>query len=149
MVGQGLGAGDPDRAERAVWIAAKMNFYFLGALGVAFMVFAPLIVSAFGGTPEASAYAVSCLRIVAAGFFFYAYGMVLTAAFNGAGAVWTPTIINLFCFWFFELPLGWTLAFPLGLGPTGIFMAMMLAFSSLAVVSGIWFKRGTWKLAAV
>jgi Na+-driven multidrug efflux pump len=63
--------------------------------------------------------------------------------------VWTPTIINLFCFWFFELPLGWTLAFPLGLGPTGIFMAMMLAFSSLAVVSGIWFKRGTWKLAAV
>jgi putative MATE family efflux protein len=149
MVGQGLGAGDPDRAERAVWIAAKMNLYFLGALGVAFMVFAPLIVSAFGGTPEASAYAVSCLRIVAAGFFFYAYGMVLTAAFNGAGAVWTPTIINLFCFWFFELPLGWTLAFPLGLGPTGIFMAMMLAFSSLAVVSGIWFKRGTWKLAAV
>jgi putative MATE family efflux protein len=149
MVGQGLGAGNPERAERAVWIAAKMNLWFLGTLGVAFMVFAPLIVSAFGGTPEASAYAVSCLRIVAAGFFFYAYGMVLTAAFNGAGAVWTPTIINLFCFWCFELPLGWFLAFPLGLGPTGIFAAMTLAFSSLAVVSGIWFKRGTWKEVAV
>jgi putative MATE family efflux protein len=149
MVGQGLGAGDPERAERAVWLAAKMNLWFLGALGVAFMVFAPLIVSAFGGTPEASAYAVSCLRIVAAGFFFYAYGMVITAAFNGAGAVWTPTIINLFCFWLLELPLGWTLAVPVGLGPTGVFMAIMLAFSSLAVVSGIWFKRGTWKQAAV
>jgi putative MATE family efflux protein len=149
MVGQGLGAGDPDRAERSVWIAAKMNFYFLGALGIGFMVFAPLIVSAFGGTGEASAYAVSCLRIVSAGFFFYAYGMVLTAAFNGAGAVWTPTIINLFCFWLFELPLGWLLAFPLGLGPNGIFIAMMLAFSSLAVVSGVVFRRGRWKEAQV
>jgi len=149
MVGQGLGAGDPDRAERSVWIAAKMNFYFLGALGVAFMIFAPLIVDAFGGTPEASAYAVSCLRIVSAGFFFYAYGMVMTAAFNGAGAVWTPTIINLFCFWLFELPVGWLLAFPLGMGPTGIFIAMMVAFSSLAVVSGLVFRRGTWKKAVV
>ena len=149
MVGQGLGAGDPDRAERAVWIAAKMNFYFLGALGVAFMIFAPAIVSVFGGTPEASAYAISCLRIVAAGFFFYAYGMVLTAAFNGAGAVWTPTIINLFCFWLFELPFGWLLAFPMGLGPTGIFIAMMASFSSLAVVSGVIFRPGRWKEAVV
>jgi len=149
MVGQGLGAGDPERAERAVWIAAKMNLWFLGSLGILFMLFAPVIVGAFGGTPEASAYAVSCLRIVAAGFFFYAYGMVLTAAFNGAGAVWTPTVINLVCFWCFELPAGWFLAFPLGLGPQGLFLAMMLAFSSLAVVSAFWFKRGTWKEAAV
>ncbi len=149
MVGQGLGAGDPERAEKSVWIAAKMNFYFLGALGIAFMVFAPLIVSAFGGTGEASAYAISCLRIVSAGFFFYAYGMVLTAAFNGAGAVWTPTIINLFCFWLLELPLGWVLAFPLGMGPNGIFIAMMVAFSSLAVVSGVVFRRGRWKEAVV
>ena len=149
MVGQGLGAGDPDRAERSVWIAAKMNFYFLGTLGVVFVAFAPLIVSAFGGTGEASAYAVSCLRIVSAGFFFYAYGMVLTAAFNGAGAVWTPTIINLFCFWLFELPFGWLLAFPVGMGPNGIFIAMMASFSSLAVVSGVIFKRGRWKEAEV
>lgn len=149
MVGQGLGAGDPERAERSVWIAAKMNLYFLGSLGVAFMVFAPVIVSAFGGTGEASAYAISCLRVVSAGFFFYAYGMVITAAFNGAGAVWTPTIINLFCFWLFELPFGWLLAFPLGMGPEGIFVAMMAAFSSLAVVSGLIFRRGRWKEAVV
>ena len=149
MVGQGLGAGDPERAERSVWIAGKMNLYFLGAVGVAFVIFAPLIVSAFGGTEAASAYAVSCLRIVSIGFVFYAYGMVLTAAFNGAGAVWTPTIINLFCFWLFEIPLGWLLGFPLGFGPNGIFVAMMLAFSSVAVVSGVIFKRGRWKEAAV
>lgn len=149
MVGQGLGAGDPERAERAVWIAGRMNFYFLGAVGVAFIAFAPLIVGAFGGTAEASAYAITCLRIVSVGFVFYAYGMVLTAAFNGAGAVWTPTIINLFCFWLFELPMGWVLGFQLGLGPNGIFLAMMLAFSSVAVVSGVMFKRGHWKAVAV
>jgi putative MATE family efflux protein len=149
MVGQGLGAGDPERAEKAVWIAAKMNLYFLGLIGLAFIVFAPLIVSAFGGTPEASAYAITCLRIVSIGFVFYAYGMVLTAAFNGAGAVWTPTIINLFCFWLFEIPLGWFLGFPMGWGPNGIFTAMMLAFSSVAVVSGVIFKRGRWKEVSV
>jgi Na+-driven multidrug efflux pump len=149
MVGQGLGAGDPDRAEQSVWIAAKMNLAFLGPVGLAFLLFAPLIVSAFGGTGEASAYAVACLRIVSVGFVFYAYGMVLTAAFNGAGAVWTPTIINLFCFWLWELPLGWLLAFPLGLGPNGIFTAMMVAFSTLAVVSGVLFRRGRWREAAV
>ena len=143
------GAKDPERAERAAWIAAKMNFYFLGAVGVAFVAFAPLNVSAFGGTAEASGYAVSCLRIVSLDFVLYAYGMVLTAAFNGAGAVWTPTIINLFSFWLFEIPLGWVLAFPLGFGPSGIFVAMMLAFSSVAVVSGVIFKRGRWKQAAV
>ena len=85
------------------------------------------------------------LRIVAAGFPFYAYGMVVTAAFNGAGAVWTPTVINLFCFWLWEIPLAWFLAIPMGLGPNGVFIAIMVAFSTLAVVSGILFKQGRWK----
>jgi Na+-driven multidrug efflux pump len=149
MVGQGLGAGDPDRAERAVWMAAKMNLLFLGSIGVLFIIFAPAIVGLFGGTGETSAYAIDCLRIVSGGFFFYAYGMVLTAAFNGAGAVWTPTIINLFCFWLWEIPLAWLLAFPLGFGPNGVFAAIMIAFSTLAVVSGTLFERGKWKSAAV
>ncbi|MEM7415183.1 MAG: MATE family efflux transporter [Gemmatimonadota bacterium] len=149
MVGQGLGANDPDRAEKAVWVAAKMDLVFLGALGVFFVVFAPQIVSLFGGTGEASRYAILCLRIVAAGFPFYAYGMVVTAAFNGAGAVWTPTIINLFCFWLFEIPFAWVLAFTLGMGPTGVFIAMAVSYAALAVVSALIFRRGTWKAASV
>ena len=99
MVGQSLGAGQPERAERAVWLACKMNLAFLGVVGVVFFAFAPALAGLFGGSAETADVAASCLRIVAAGFFFYAYGMVLTAAFNGAGAVWTPTVINLFCFW--------------------------------------------------
>lgn len=149
MVGQGLGAGDSERAEKAAWIACGMNLVFLGALGIVFVAFAPQIVSIFGGTGETSRIAVNCLRIVAAGFPFYAVGMVLTAAFNGAGAVWTPTIINLFCFWLWEIPLGWVLAFQAGMGPNGVFTAIAVSYATLAVVSGVLFKRGGWKSAAV
>jgi putative MATE family efflux protein len=149
MVGQGLGANDPERAETAVWIACRMNLVFLSSIGLIFVVFAPAIVSLFGGTGDTSRYAVTCLRIVAAGYPFYAYGMVLTAAFNGAGAVWTPTVINLFCFWLWELPLAWVLAHVVGMGPNGVFTAMAVAFSTLAVVSSVLFRRGRWKEAAV
>jgi putative MATE family efflux protein len=149
MVGQSLGAKDPERAERAVWIAGKMNGVFLGGVSVLFVTLSPQIVSLFGGTSAASAYAASCLRIVSLGFIFYGFGMVLVAAFNGAGAVWTPTIINLFCFWFLEIPLAWVLATTGGLGPTGIFIAMTVAFSMTAVVAGLIFRRGSWKEAIV
>ena len=149
MVGQGLGAGDPDRAERAAWIACKMNLAFLGAVSVIFIAFAPAIVGIFGGTSGASAVAVTGLRIVSIGFVFYAYGMVLTSAFNGAGAVWTPTILNFFCFWLWEIPLAWGLALPGGLETTGVYIAMTVSFSTLAVVSAVLFRRGKWKLAKV
>ena len=99
MVGQSLGAGDPARAERSAWISCKLNFIFLGVISVFFIAFAPVIVGLFGGTSTASEVAITGLRIVSIGFVFYGYGMVLTAAFNGAGAVWTPTILNFFCFW--------------------------------------------------
>ena len=149
MVGQGLGAGDPARAERAAWIACKMNLAFLGAVSIVFIAFAPAIVGIFGGTSGASAVAVTGLRIVSIGFVFYAYGMVLTAAFNGAGAVWTPTILNFFCFWMWEIPLAWGLALPGGLETTGVYIAMTVSFSTLAVVSAVLFRRGRWKLATV
>ncbi len=149
MVGQGLGAGDPDRAEKAAWISCRMNLYFLGAVSVFFIAFAPAIVGLFGGTGEASATAITGLRIVSIGFIFYAYGMVLTAAFNGAGAVWTPTVLNFICFWLLEIPLALLLSFTFGMGPTGVFIAMTISFSMLAVISGWLFRRGRWKTAQV
>jgi len=145
LVGQNLGANKPDRAERAVWIAGFYNMIFLGAVGLVFVVFAPAIVGVFNPDPEPHRWGVLCLRIVSAGFPFYAYGMVLTQSFNGAGDAWTPTWINLFCFWVFEQPFAWISAYRLGWGPTGVFVAMTLAFSGLAVVSGWLFRRGSWK----
>ncbi|MGH7468179.1 MAG: MATE family efflux transporter [Longimicrobiales bacterium] len=149
MVGQGLGARNPDRAERAVWLAGRMNLAFLGTVGLIFMLGAPIIVGWFGGDVMTKAYATSSLRIISAGFFFYAYGMVLTNAFNGAGDTWTPTFINLGCFWLLEIPLAWVLSKPLGMGPQGVFTAVLIAFSTLAVVSAVLFRQGRWKKVAV
>jgi Na+-driven multidrug efflux pump len=145
MVGQNLGAGRPDRAEQAVWTAALYNMVFLGAVGVLFLVCASFITGLFTTDPLVQPYAIGCLRIVSLGFLFYAYGMVLTSAFNGAGDTWTPTYINLFVFWLFEIPLAWFLATRAGFGARGVFIALMVAYSMLAVVSAVLFRRGRWK----
>ncbi len=149
MVGQGLGAGKPERAERAVWIAGIYNMVFLGMVGLVFVLLADPIVRLFTTDPGVAPVAAACLRIVSYGYVFYAWGMVLTQSFNGAGDTWTPTWLNLFCFWFWEIPVAYALAVHFGLGPQGVFVAITIAFSTLAVVSAILFRRGRWKLRSV
>jgi len=149
MVGQSLGAGKPDRAERSVWIAGFYNMIFLGVVGLGFVVGAPALVRLFTSDPAVVPYGVACLRYVSYGFLFYAYGMVLTQAFNGAGDTWTPTWLNLFVFWLWEIPLAYVLAKVLGWGPRGVFVAITVAFSTLAVASALLFRRGRWKLKKV
>jgi putative MATE family efflux protein len=149
MVGQALGAGKPDRAEKAVWKACLYNLAFLGAVGVLFVLLAAPIVRLFSTDPEVVRHGAMALRVVALGFPLYAFGMVLTQAFNGAGDTWTPTWINLAVFWAFEIPLAYLLAHTAGFGPTGVFWAITLSFSLLAVVSGVIFRRGAWKAKVV
>lgn len=149
MVGQALGARNPARAERAVWQAGFYNMIFLGIVGLLFILFAPQIIWFYTDVPEVAVYGVACLRIVAYGFLFYAYGMVLGQSFNGAGDTWTPTIINLFVFWLWEIPLAYVLGVVLKLGPHGVFYSMTIAFSTLAVVSAVLFRRGKWKTRVV
>lgn len=145
MVGQALGAGKPERAERAVWLAGFYNMCFLGVVGFVFVSFAEHITGLFTADPQILAYATDCLRVIAYGFLFYAYGMVITQSFNGAGDTFTPTIINLFVFWMWEIPLAYVLAIHFGLGPHGVFLAVTIAFSTLAIVSALVFRRGRWK----
>jgi putative MATE family efflux protein len=149
MVGQSLGARKPDRAEVSVWRAGRYNAWFLTAVGLLFFLAAPLLIGAFTSDPTVTDYAVRCLRIVVLGYPLYAYGMVLTQSFNGAGDTWTPTWLNLTCFWVFELPLAWALAHAFGLGPSGVFWAIMASFSLLALASAWVFKRGRWKTRVV
>jgi MATE family, multidrug efflux pump len=149
MVGQALGAGKPERAEKAVWTAGFFNMMFLGVVGALFVVFAPAIVAIYTSDVVVAGHAVNCLRIVASGYVFYAYGMVLTQSFNGAGDTWTPTWINFCCFWLWEIPLAWLLAIHLGMGPRGVYIAITVAFSTVAVVSGLLFRRGRWKTKRV
>ena len=149
MVGQALGAAKPDRAEKAVWIASGYNALFLGAVGLTFVLLTRQIVGIFTTDPAVAQYAIDCLRIVASGFLFYAVGMVITQSFNGAGDTWTPTLINLGCFWLFEIPLAWLLSIHLGMGPHGVFLAIAIAYATLAGVSVWLFRRGTWKTKVV
>jgi putative MATE family efflux protein len=149
MVGQNLGAGRPDRAERAVWTAARYNMLFLGSVGILFLIAAPVITRIFTGDATVHPMATACLRIVSLGFVFYACGMVLTQAFNGAGDTWTPTLLNLLIFWLWEIPLAWWLSTRGGFGAHGVFIALTVAYSTLAIVSAMLFRRGTWKTRRV
>jgi putative MATE family efflux protein len=147
--GQALGARKPDRAEAAVWRAGALNMGFLTVVGVVLVVAAGPLTRVFTDDPAVVPFAESCLRVVAFGFPFYGLGMVLTQSFNGAGDTWTPTLLNLGCFWLLELPLAYVLAVYAGLGPWGAFFAIAVAFSTLALVSAVIFRRGAWKLREV
>jgi putative MATE family efflux protein len=145
LVGQNLGAGKPERSESAVWKAAFYNAVFYLCVGMVLLIFAHALVSFFTSEPAVLEYGATGLHIVAFGFVFYGVGMVMETAFNGAGDTWTPTYINFFIFWIFEVPLAYLLAYTFDLGPNGVFWAITIAFSALAVVAGLFFKRSKWK----
>jgi Na+-driven multidrug efflux pump len=145
LVGQNLGAQQPERAEKSAWRAAFFNLIFLGLVAIIFMIWSPAIIRFFTDDPIVIGYAVQCIRLMSGGYIFYAYGMVLTQSFNGAGDTRTPMFINLFVMWLFQMPLAYTLAIVLKLGPVGVFWAIAIAESTAAIVAIILFRRGTWK----
>ena len=149
MVGQSLGAKDPERAERAVWMSGYYGAIFLGVIGLIFFFWAENLAGFFSKDPEVLSFAVPCLRVIACGYPFYAYGMIVTQALNGAGDTWTPTWLNLGVFWAFEIPLAYILAVTCGAGPRGVFYAVATSFTLMALVSIAIFRRGTWKLQVV
>ena len=149
MVGQALGAKKPERAEKAVWIAGFYNFCFLGSVSLIFWFAARPIVGLFTHDPVVAEFARDGLRVIAMGFVLYAYGMVLSQAFNGAGDTWTPTLLNLFAFWLIEIPVAYVLAIALGFGPHGVFVAITGAFSIFALLALAMFRRGKWKTKMV
>ncbi len=149
LVGQNLGAGRPDRAERSAWLAGIFNTGFLLCVAVVFVTAAGPLIRMFTTEAAVVAAGISCLRWVSYGYPLYAWGMVMEQAFNGAGDTYTPTVINLFCYWLFQLPLAWILAHSLGFGATGAFIAIMIAEAALAIIAVIVFRRGKWKTRTV
>ncbi|MDC6364475.1 MULTISPECIES: MATE family efflux transporter [Flavobacteriaceae] len=149
LVGQNLGAKQPERAEVSVWKTGKYNAYFMGLVSLVYLIFAKSIISWFNATPNVVENGALCLQIIALGYVFYAYGMVLTQAFNGAGDTQTPTKINFFSFWLFQLPIAYVAALVLGWGAKGVFIAITSAEVLLAVLAMIWFKKGNWKQVQV
>ena len=149
LVGQNLGAKKPDRAEAAVWRAGLYNMVVLGLVAILFEIFPRQLVGIFTNDPAVAEVATSALRIISCGYLFYAWGMVAIQAFNGAGDTVTPTLINLFCFWACQLPIAWWLAFHTAMRSNGIFAAIAISQSLIAIIGMLAFRQGKWKLQKV
>ena len=149
MVGQNLGAGHPDRAEAAVWKAAFYNVVFLGIVSVLFFLFADEIIRQFSEDERVIQYGVQCLQVICLGYMAFAYGMVIGQAFNGAGDTKTPTKVNFLTFWLIQIPLAYLLALHLEYGPLGVFVAIAVSQSLLALINIIIFRQGKWKSTGI
>jgi len=145
LVGQNLGAGRPDRAERSVWQAARYNVLFMTVLGLLLLTFAPVIVGWFSHDPDILRYGSSCLRILGLGYPAYAAGMIVIQALNGAGDTRSPSVMNLIAFWLLQIPLAYGLAAGAGLGPNGIFVAIVVSETLLTLLALSVFRRGHWR----
>lgn len=149
LVGQNLGAGQPDRAEQSVWKAGFLNMIFLGMISIMFFFISEPIMRIFSNNEEVIRYGTQCLRIVAFGYVFYGYGMVIVQSFNGAGDSRTPTILNLCGYWLFQIPLAYILAVNLDFGASAVFWAIAIAESAMAVAAIIIFRQGKWKTVKI
>ena len=149
LVGQNLGAGQAERAELSVIRTAKYNAVFMGTVSILLFIFAEFIISFFTKDEVVSTYAVTAVRVIGTGYVFYGIGMVMINAFNGAGDTKTPTIINFFGFWCFQIPLAWVLSKTFAMGPPGVFIAIPVAETAIAVAAFLLFKKGKWKLKKI
>src|SRR5216117_3050147 len=149
LVGQNLGAKQPERAEASVWRTGFYNMLFLGAVGIFFVVFAEPVIRLFTNDALVVPLAVTCLRILSYGNIAYAYGMVMLQAFNGAGDTVTPTIVNFFGFWLLEIPLAYFLAITVHMRSSGVFWAIVVAEAAIAAAGIVLFRRGRWKVQQI
>jgi putative MATE family efflux protein len=145
LVGQNLGAQKPERAEQSVWLTGFYNMVFLAAVGLVFIFFPEPIIRVFTSDPAVISFGVDCLRIICYGNLAYAYGMVMVQSFNGAGDTFTPTVVNLFGYWLFQIPVAYLLASRTSLGPQGVFYAIPIAETAIAIVGVALFRQGRWK----
>ncbi len=149
LVGQNLGADQPERAEQSAWRAAKYNAIFMSATGVFLLIFAAPITGLFSSEPDVLRWGTNCLQILSVGFPMYAVGMVVVQALNGAGDTTMPALLNFVCFWLLQIPLAFWLSTRTSLGPNGAFIAIVIAESLLTVLATLVFRKGTWKTQTV
>ncbi|MDI9881904.1 MATE family efflux transporter [Flectobacillus longus] len=149
LMGQNLGANQPDRAEKSVWRTAFYNMIFLLLVGLLFLGFAENFISIFNSNLKVVEVGVLCLQIMSAGYLFFGYGMVIGQALNGAGDTRTPTIMNFICFWLIEIPLAYLMAQYWHWGPLGVFLSIAIAESILALMGIYFFKKGRWRTMKV
>ena len=145
LVGQNLGAGHPERSEKAVYLTGLYNMCYMAVLSALFLLAAPQIAGFFTSDQAVLSVAVTLLRVLSVGNICYAWGMVLVQAFNGSGDTRTPSVINFVCYWCFQIPLAWFLATQAGMGPKGVFSSIPAAEAAMTIAAMFMFRRGNWK----
>jgi putative MATE family efflux protein len=149
LVGQNLGAKNPQKAERSVWVSGLINAIFMGIAGLIIVLIPEKIISFLTDDPLVIAKGADCMRIMSIGFIAYGFGMVVVHSLNGAGDTFYPMIINLFCFWLLEIPLAYFLAIHLGMNEKGVYYAIVIAETCMTLTAILVFRRGRWKLQKV
>jgi len=149
LVGQNLGAKQPERAERSAWLTGLANMGFMAVVAAVYIIWNEPLIRFFTDDPEVIAIGADCLRIVSYGYLFYAWELVMINAFNGAGDTITPTIINFICFWMIEIPVAYVLAMKTGMGAHGVYWSIVIAESVAGLIAIFWFRRGKWKTRMV
>ena len=149
LVGQNLGALQPQRAEQSVMKTAKYNAIFMAIVTILFFAAAPYIIGFFAEKEDTRKIAIEAMLIISSGYVFYGVGMVMANAFNGAGDTKTPTVINAIGFWAFQIPLALLLSKTMNMGATGAFIAIPAAETAIAIAAFILFKKGSWKKVKV
>ncbi len=149
LVGQNLGASQPERAERSVWRAGFFNLIFMATVSACYLYAAPMLIGLFTQDAQTVSSGALALRIISAGYVFYGYGMILSQAINGAGDTRTPTVLNFICFWLIEAPLAWWLAIRMGWQEQGVYYSIVIAESVLALALAVVFRWGRWKKTVV
>ncbi len=145
LVGQNLGAQQPHRAERSVWITGFFTMTFLVIVSALYIFFNEELVRIFSSEQGVVDVGAECLKIISFGYILFAWGMVMPQAFNGAGDTMTPTKINFFCFWLFEIPLAYIFSIQLNVGVQGVFWSVVMAESLAGIAGIVIFRKGKWK----
>ncbi|MBT8229839.1 MAG: MATE family efflux transporter [Bacteroidia bacterium] len=145
LVGQNLGAGEPERAEKTVWKAGFFNMIFLLFLSIFFIIFAKPISSIFTDDIAVINESALCLKVICLGYIFFAYEMIISQAFNGAGDTYTPTLLSFIFMWLLQIPLAYVLSFTLNLESLGVYMAISISSVFISMTAVYLFRKGRWK----
>lgn len=149
LVGQNLGAENAERAEKSVWRTGVVNMVYMGTVMIIYIFMADEIIRFFTDERAVVIYATKCLITLSYGYILYAFGMVVVASFNGSGDTRTPTIINFFVYWLFQIPLAYFLSVYLSAGPEGVYWAILIAETALTITAFLIFRKGKWKTVKI
>ncbi len=149
MVGQNLGAGKPQRSERAAYIITGTSMAIASFLVLFLALFARFVMGLFSEDPEMIRIGVTLIRIIGIGQIFFMVNMAMEMGLVGAADTISPMVINIVALWLIQLPLAYLLSRVIGLGATGLWIALVISPAIQCIATTTRFRQGHWKLKKI